>query len=127
MELKEFIKHTIVDISKAVDEANADLKEIGGFVSTNNISFSKDGNSPSPKAAIDNNGDTHIITEIEFDIAVTTAKTKGQEGGGKIEVLPMKLGFGGKIFNHHNSVSTNRIKFTIPLALPHKGIKERNL
>lgn len=112
MELKDFVKETIVQIVKGIDEANATLSERNAFVASSNFQTNKD-----IKYATDKEGRCHYVTDLDFDVAINAQKSKALEGGGGIEILSV-LKLGGKSSNENLNSSTNRIKFTLPLALP---------
>lgn len=67
--------------------------------------------------------DKIVITNIEFDIAVTVEKTSqfGDEAKGKISVrtgiLDIGGGVGGDSQKTESNATTSRIKFSVPVAL----------
>jgi hypothetical protein len=68
-----------------------------------------------------------ILTEIDFDIAVTVEKTaqSSDEAKGKISVRTGIVDFGGGVGGDsqktESNATTSRIKFTIPVALRKTG------
>tara|TARA_R110002124_G_scaffold4257_4_gene25961 strand:- start:28 stop:384 length:357 start_codon:yes stop_codon:yes gene_type:complete len=55
-------------------------------------------------------------TVIEFDVATTTGESLKGEAGGSIQILSLK----GDIDVTHSNV--NRIRFSIPVSLPHDAV-----
>lgn len=120
MELKDFIKEVIKDISESIVDSNKDLESIGTQVNPKNVH----------PVVVDarENIYGHLLKEdekgeyrrpvhlVNFDIAVaSTVKKDGKEGIG-VNVAGIKLGKGGGHGSEDNTSS--RIKFGIPIALP---------
>ena len=96
--LKDFVSSTIIEIMEGVKEAQK-------FAQNND--------------AVVSPIDSKRTEEIEFDLEVSTTKTDGAKGG--ISVVAWKLfkvGAEGEIGT--NQMSTNRIKFKIPIRLPYQ-------
>lgn len=119
MELKEFIKETLLDVANGIEEANSELKSINSFVAGDNI---KRIGEETIKIAMGADGQEHLISDIKFDIAVTISESGKKEGGGHISVLPIKIG--GKLQNENLSTVTSKLQFSIPLALPFKPVAD---
>jgi hypothetical protein len=118
LELKDFIKKTLVDIIDGVHEAGASLKVSGnGYVVPVSNSYVKD-----------NRGMEIDISrqDIEFDIAVqvSESESKGRKGtaegevGGKIFVASAKGKIEGEMSSESeaNKETSSRIKFTVPIG-----------
>lgn len=86
MELKAFIKESLVEIGQAIHEANAEIA---------NSPFMLRRTEP---------GKT---TGIEFDVAVTTKETSGVKGG----ISVMSVGIGAD--RHDANESVSHIRFTV--------------
>ena len=106
MELREFIKNSLLDILGGIQDAANAVHQNGGLGAVN----------PVDKAQI------FKTQKVEFDIAVTASneQAKGAEGG--IKVYGLTLGANGKQSEADSSVS--RLKFEIPIALPAQVIEE---
>lgn len=80
MELREFIKTSLVDIMRGVQDAQAEIN-----------------NDPNAKGAINPAvGDLKdIMTRVAFDVAVTVSKEKKADGKAGIDIYAMKLGGSG--------------------------------
>ena len=109
MELKDFIRESLVDICSAVDESKKSLQDIG-------IESYKIGSEGSQ---------TERIRDIKFDIAVTTSSSnkdsstiKGNANG-KIRVLGIEAGFAGSKGNEtkEQDSKVSRIQFTVPVKV----------
>lgn len=103
MELKDFIKGTIADISQAIEELNNDFGDSGLVVN------------PDPDSHIDGTvyySDSRVIQNIDFNLSISVSDTKEKGGGVKINVL--NAGINSEVNNR--SVST--IKFSIPVVFP---------
>ena len=97
MELKEFIKETLVEIIGGVEDSQAAISQ-GSVVGTRQ--------------------DSHQA--VDFDVAVTTSTST--EGGGKVSVVG--IGSAG-LEGSTSSEAVTRIKFTIPIDLPRKKLPPR--
>lgn len=106
MDIKEFIKQTIIGISEAVIEIN-DEKGYTGLSVCPPITR---GNQ-----RVDNNGT--IIQEIEFNLCVEVSGINKAEAGLKIAVAKIGAESGT------NNTARNNIKFTLPVAFPSANYK----
>lgn len=116
MELKEFIKTAITDITEAVSELQAEL-ENGAIV---NPSL------PSPitnTTVIDpeNNKINKPISTIDFDVAITVADTETRKAGGKLGIQILSANIGSD--NKTNIENVSRMTFSIPVVLPAYHVK----
>ena len=112
MDLKEFVKETIVQVVKGIADANAALSEETAFVASDNIQTNKDF-----KCATDKKGCQHYVTDVDFDVTITVQHSRTQGGGVYIKV-PVFGEIGGKGSSENTNASISRIKFSLPLALP---------
>lgn len=111
MELKDFIKTAISDITNAVGELQNEL-ENGAIISPS---------LPTPivNHTIKDPNDIKCIreiTKINFDIAITVGNTDKTEAGGSagIHIFSAKIENG----NEEHTENASRITFTIPIVLP---------
>ena len=111
MELKEFIKTAIADITDAVSELQSELDN-GAIV---NPALPHPVGSGSVDAGMGN----QQIQKLEFDVALTIAETSSIDGGAKggIAVFSAKMG------TSQQSQNVSRLSFTVPVALPASFIK----
>jgi len=99
MELKEFVKTVLTEISAGVADAK---KELGASVIVNPMPKSQDALKP--------------ITEVRFEIGLTSSDAKGSATG--IGVFLGSIGVGTKNDAMTNSELITRIGFAIPIAFP---------
>jgi hypothetical protein len=103
MDLKDFVKQTLLDVFEAVREAGEEVSE-------------KRRGAVAPLWG----GIEHVSNHeqaIKFDVAVTAGDTKSAGGGGKIKVLGIfELDGKGGVQSQTREVS--RVSFSIPVAFP---------
>jgi hypothetical protein len=104
MDLKDFVSVTLRDISDGVTDAIKNHQGMGGF----SVAFKDE------KGEVDW---TKNITNIEFDIAVTTTDKTGASGKAGIKILSIAEA-GGGFEKGSERVAANRIKFSVPIILP---------
>jgi hypothetical protein len=113
MNLDEFIKTVIVDISKGVESAKNTLA-----ASKNKICPSMGSAFAEKFGAKLNNFDGMYYQEIQFDVAVTV-ESKGDAGAkAGIKVCGIEANVGGTVSSNSSTVS--RVKFHVPLGLSSK-------
>lgn len=112
MELKEFIKTALADITNAVSELQTELQN-GATVSP---SLPKDGENT---IAIDNRN--VILTQVAFDVAITAGGTDTIKGGAKGGLHVFSAKVDGSNEEHTENVS--HVSFSIPIVLPQHRIK----
>ena len=118
MDLKEFTKQALVQISEGIKEANETMSKDGAFVVSSNAE-----NISNRMWARDANGNAHVSIDIDFDIAVTAANEADSKAGLLAVVSLLNIGASSEDKVSHQEIS--RIKFTLPLALPNEpGITE---
>ena len=120
MDLKEFTKQALVQITEAVTEANDSISQLGAFVVSSNAN-----NITNRMWATDNAGNAHASIDVEFDIAVTAANEEGSKNGMIAVVSFLNLGSSSEDKTVHQEIS--RIKFTLPLALPNEPLTKREM
>jgi hypothetical protein len=104
MEIKEFIKETLVEVQQGVQEAINTCKES----STNGVINPVWGNA--------NDVNSSHIKEVKFDIAVTVLDKSSDNIKGGIKVMGIDLGGGRTEGQETGNVS--RIQFSIPIVPP---------
>lgn len=113
MELKEFIKTAIINITEAVSDLQKELDN--GTVVNPTLFQGEHG-----KSIVINN-DVRMIERLNFDVAVTASESSGLEGGAKAGISI----FGAKVGTETNAKTENvsRLTFSIPLVLPSTHVK----
>nr|WP_314529070.1 hypothetical protein [uncultured Brevundimonas sp.] len=103
MELKAFIKASLLETMNAIYEAQTEWRETVGKGAIN--------------PAWEDTSDLHRYSrEIEFDVAVTAAKSASGKANAGIKVMSLDIGAGGQVGSENSTVS--RIKFTVPIVPP---------
>ncbi|MCM1356470.1 MAG: hypothetical protein NC212_08715 [Staphylococcus sp.] len=115
MELKEFIKTAITDITEAISELQKDLDN--GTVINPTISRGEYG-----KAVLVEQG-VAPIEHLNFDVAVTASESSGIGGEAKAGISI----FGAKVGTENSSRMENvsRLTFSIPLVYPPTRVKTK--
>lgn len=113
MELKEFIKTAIRDITEAVCELQDELSN-GAIV---NPALSH----PISNGSIDVGAGNQPIQKLGFDVALTTSEATAIDGGAKggITILSAKVETSQQV----QSQNASRLTFTIPVVLPTSAIR----
>jgi hypothetical protein len=117
VELKDFVRDSIVQIVAGARAAADEVAEHGAVVNprparvlpdANYYRFKEQGAGEStPYAEIEN---------IEFDVAVTAMKQEGERAS--VGVVAAVIGAGLSSQSDHSNQTTSRIRFRIPLGLP---------
>jgi hypothetical protein len=112
MELKEFIKTALSDITNAVSELQEELQN-GAIVSPSLPENSEN------TIEIDNKN--VILTQVAFDVAITAGGTDTIKGGAKGGLHVFSVKVDGSNEEHTENVS--HVSFSIPIVLPQHRIK----
>ncbi len=110
MELIEFIKVTLVQISNGIKEAKQELGN--NFESPAIINPKTTGG----KNWTESNGEVYRVEEIEFDIAIVVEQNS--ESNTKIGVITSILSAGASKSVAGVNSETHRIKFKVPIKFP---------
>lgn len=113
MELKEFIKAAITDITEAISDLQSGLEN--GTVINPTLEQGEHG-----KCILIKN-EVRIIERLNFDVAVTASESSGMEGGAKAGISI----FGAKMGAETNAKTENvsRLTFSIPLVFPSEHVE----
>jgi len=110
MELKEFIKETLIQITEGIKEAQDATKETGVIINPD-------------KLGIGAKGDKYIYpdgwrftNDIEINVAVSVNEKEGHKGG--IGVVTGFFSGGASVSQNNENTNVSTIKFSIPVALP---------
>jgi len=122
IQLQDFIRETLVQIANGINEANLTLANTNATVNPPFI-LSDPKNPKLYGYLVDDPEDNAYestrqhVDLIDFDVAVHASEGKQTKGGIGIAVATIGLGAGGR---SDSSVSSeSRIKFSIPMVLPH--------
>lgn len=107
MELKQFISETLFQLIDGVVEAQSKVDSLGGrvipHVRNTEQKYSK-------------TNDELPVISVDFDISVEAQEGTGTKGGVGVVTGMFNLGSSGE--SKENKQLSNRIKFSIPVALP---------
>ncbi|MGN6729089.1 MAG: hypothetical protein ACTHJG_04565 [Rhodanobacteraceae bacterium] len=118
MDLKTFIRESLVQIAQGIDGARADLNASTAIVNPANV-VGANGTSDSriygyltdrPESA------STVVQKIDFDVAVMA--TSGTETKGGAGIMVGAIGIGGQGKRDASNSSQSRIQFSIPMVLP---------
>jgi hypothetical protein len=104
IELREFVKETLVQLIQGVADAQAATTATGGLVAPGGMAVGGD----LYKASMVASTSRRVAQMVEFDLAVT-----GSESGAKAVTVGVVAED-----TRSESRSTNRIKFAVPVLLP---------
>lgn len=110
MELKDFVKETLLQITQGVKEAQEATAEYGGVINPSSYNSGETYN----HATIKNK--KYPIQDVEFEVALTASTEEGNKSG--IGVAFGAFAIGGNKNSGEKSVSVTNIKFTIPAVFP---------
>ena len=122
MDLKDFVKESLVQISKGISEANEELEATGAMINPLNVIINTDKSQAygrTGKPAYDVNGTSRVVEKVDFDVAVVAEAGAQTKAGIKLSIASIGLGADGQ--SNTKDKSESRIKFTIPVIFP--GVK----
>lgn len=112
MNLQEFLKEALVQISKGIEEAQKELAETGGRV--NPALSTGQGILQQKGELVTRQG--KLVYNVEFDVAVTVSDESGSKAGAGIFVAA--LGAGAQRTDSYTASKMSRIQFKIPITYP---------
>lgn len=119
MDLKEFIKETLLEISAAIAEANPELSKFGAVANPRDVAGSAGdkgniyGYLLKPEENASYRRPVHLV---EFDVSVTATDKEGQKNG--IGVMVAGIGLGTQRKDEASNSIYSRLQFKIPIAFP---------
>lgn len=110
MELKEFVKETLLQIIQGVGDAQDEAEEYGaainpGKITGNGIAQSGYNNKPC------------TVQNVDFEVVLSSATNESSKKG--IGVMLESIGVGANKNTDGNNSTVTNIKFSIPIILPH--------
>jgi len=111
MELKEFVKETLVQIAEGVKDAQEDCKKIGGLVN------------PMLKVQVCNaetynhDDSDYPATRVNFKVGLTESNTKGDKTG--IGVFLSKISLGKEMNKEVEMQSITSVEFSVTVVFPY--------
>ncbi|WP_127559261.1 trypco2 family protein [Saccharospirillum alexandrii] len=118
MDLKDFVKESLVQISNGISEANEELADCGALINPLHITTHTDGSQSYGRTGQPRNihTDSRVVEKVEFDVAVLAEK--GEAANARLKLSVASIGFGGGAGTETTDRSESRIKFTIPVVFP---------
>lgn len=110
MELQEFIKETLTQITKGVKEAQEELKDTGVVINPSGV------NSESKGYKYLQTGGYRYVQDIEINVGLVATEKDGKKAG--IGVFTGLLSGGVQANEDYSKQVVNNVKFSIPIALP---------
>lgn len=111
MNIQEFVKETIKQVVVGTSEANNEIKKYGALLPNTGCALKHEN-----LQYYETNGKQRILTEVNFDIAVTVAQNEDTKIGGGIKVCGLNFGSDGSNSNSNQTLS--RVQFKLNLVLP---------
>ncbi len=111
MDIQEFITEAVKQIVIGVSNANEEIVSYGALLPDTSCALNLEN-----FQYYEEDGVRRIITEINFDIAVTVVQNKNSSTGGGIKVCGINLGADDST-NNSNQTSS-RVQFKLNLVLP---------
>ncbi|NOR70384.1 MAG: hypothetical protein GQ532_11950 [Methylomarinum sp.] len=119
MELKDFIRETLVQVAKGIEEAGSELQDSTAMVKPKNVQVDDSGNAKH-FGYLHTEDSKHTFLDsvqaIEFDVSVHAQE--GTEASAKGGISVGSIGFGAKGSSTETKSSESRIKFKVPMVLP---------
>lgn len=109
MELKDFIKETLIQIAQGINEAQEELAETDCIINPRDIK--EDG-----FANVRIKDKRHTVQCVDFKIALTSTTEAADKTG--IGVMLGSFGIGGNKTTSDGNTSNTNISFSIPVVFP---------
>ena len=120
MELKDFVKESIVQISKGIEEANQDLSELDACVNPIYVTMHSENAQSYGRTKTSDNSyeqpESRVIQKIDFDVALVVEAGQQGSAGAKLSIASFGIGAEGK--TESNNRSESRIRFSVPVVFP---------
>ena len=114
MELDKFITETLKSVIKGIKESQEFAKENGARINPHLLSSSSSKNKPYTFYGKEEGA--RLVSEIDFDIAISSSNE--QENGVKGGINVMSVNFGGNLSDKDVKGTVSRIKFSVNVVLP---------
>lgn len=120
MDLRDFIKETIIQVALGIEDAAEALKDSSAIVNPKNVLGTAGASDAKVYGYLGdaNNTSRQAVQRIDFDVAVSVGSGTETKGGIGLIVGAIALGSQGK--SDASSTSQSRIQFSVPMVLPTK-------
>lgn len=115
MELKAFVKETLINIIQGVKEAQHEAHAAGGKVNPAIDKMMENGSGSAVLGWAKGGGSSPMFL-VQFDVAVVAEEGKETKGGIGVVAGVFALGSQGK--SQQNASNVSRIQFSVPVLLP---------
>ncbi len=117
MELKDFIKESLVQINLAIEESNEALKGSTAVINPGSVVINSENSQAYGRESMElRHKDAKVVQRVDFDVAVYAQDDKTTGVGAKISIASIGIGANGEEKNSNKSES--RLKFSIPVIYP---------
>jgi hypothetical protein len=118
MDLKDFVKESLVQISQGISEANIALEGTGAVINPQNIRINSENSQAYGRTDFSAKEDprSRVVEKVDFDVSVVVEQGEQTKAGIKLSVASIGLGAGGQSSSADRSES--RIKFSVPVVFP---------
>lgn len=119
MELKQYVKETLLQIIDGVKEAQEEALEKGAIINPVNI---RGGNATNEYININDN--SVCVNNIDFEVEISTTDETNTTTG--VGIYVAGLGLGTKNNDKGKNLATNKLAFSVPTTLPTIEYDENN-
>ena len=119
MDLKEFIKESLVQINLAIEESNKKLEKLksSAIINPSGIRInSENSQAYGREDSGENYKNKKVVHKIDFDVAVYAKDDTTTNGGAKISIASIGIDIGAQ--EKTSNKSESRLKFSIPVIYP---------
>ena len=120
MNLNDFIKESIVQISNGIIGANEELEDTGAVVNPEHLKVYSENAKAFGRVEKQDDEIHPLVHLIEFDVAIEAGT--GSSAGGGLNLSVASIGIGGKAEKTSNNNTVSRLQFKIPMVFPTKEI-----
>ena len=114
MELKDFVKGVIFDITNAVKECQQELDN-GAIICPTN--------SGAKEQVLSRKDGALTVSNVDFEVSVSVGSSN--ETGGKITVLSAVISGGFGSGNTTKDENVSKVRFSIPVVLPYTFVQRK--
>lgn len=116
MDLKDFIRESLVQISQGIEEANEALKD--SIAEVNPAKFIAHSGESQAYGRVSATADENkpLVHLVDFDVAIQAQQ--GSESGGGMKLSIASVGIGADAKTRDSSSTESRLKFAIPMVYP---------
>ncbi|MCW8879374.1 MAG: hypothetical protein OQK04_02305 [Kangiellaceae bacterium] len=117
MDLKDFVKESLIQISKGITEANDELSGTGAMINPLNITINTENSQAYGRTGKPTRKEgSRVVENVDFDVAVVAEAGAKTNAGLKLSIASIGLGADGQ--SNTRDKSESRIQFRIPVVFP---------